>query len=212
MVKVTMTVHQALCEIKVSDKRISDAIDDSMFVKEKKNSSAQINGVPVNDFNDNAKASWQKINDLINRTNAIKRALSKSNAETMITVAGKEMSVAEAIYAQQHGLDAKTLLLYALKTQYNNAVSHVNAENGDKLEQRLDRYIAENYGGKDKTNNDVIEEASKKFREQNTFALVDPLKVLDRIAALEDDISKFKAEVDAALQMSNAVTSITIEY
>lgn len=212
MVTEKMTVHQALCELKVSDKRITDAIAASKFVVEKKNSSTQVDGIPVKDFNDNAQASWQKINDLINRVNAIKKALSKSNAETTVTVAGKEMSVAEAIYLQQYGLSFKSTFLNVLKVQYNNAVNKVNNENGDKLEQRLDRYIAENYGGKDKTNSEVIEEASKKFREQNTFVLVDPLKILDKIAVLEEDIAKFQADVDAALQMSNATTFITIEY
>lgn len=207
-----MTVHQALCELKVSDKRITDAIAASKFVVEKKNSSTQVDGIPVKDFNDIAQASWQRINDLINRVNAIKKALSKSNAETLVTVSGKEMSVAEAIYLQQYGISFKATFLNVLRVQYSNAINRVNVENGDKLEQRLDRYIAENYGGKDKTNSEVIEEASKKFREQNTFALVDPLKILDKIAALEEDIAKFQAEVDAALQMSNATTFITIEY
>ena len=212
MEKVTMTVHQALCEVKVADKRVSDAIISASFVGERKNSSTQVKGIPVDDYNKQAIASWQSVNDIINRTDEIKKALSKSNPETMITVAGKQMSVAEAIYAQQHGCDKKELLLYALRDQYNKAVAKIVAENGDKLEQRLDRYIAENYGSKDTVKNDMIEEASKKFREQNTFVLCDPLGIADKMAQLQKDIDTFKAEVDSALQTSNATTEITIEY
>ena len=42
--------------------------------------------------------------------------------------------------------------------------------------------------------------------------MIDPIKILDKINSLEESISSFRAEVDAALSTSNAITEIEISY
>ena len=69
-----LTVHEALCFIKVADKRISDAIDNCAFCASNKESSPKVNGVPVKEFEDDVKAKYQSIQDLIKRTEKIKAA------------------------------------------------------------------------------------------------------------------------------------------
>ena len=104
-----MTVHEALCEIKVADKRIEKAIQECAFCEANKEISPKINGITVAEFENDVKAKYQKINDLIRRNENIKKALSLSNAKTVITVNGKEMTMAEAIYMMQYGIKhAKT--------------------------------------------------------------------------------------------------------
>lgn len=46
--------------------------------------------------------------------------------------------------------------------------------------------------------------------ERNEYILIDPLKINTRIEELEVKVSSFKAEVDAVLSESNALTKITI--
>ena len=99
-----MTVHEALCEIKVADKRIEKAIQECAFCEANKEISPKINGITVAEFENDVKAKYQKINDLIRRNENIKKALSLSNAKTVITVNGKEMTMAEAIYMMQYGI------------------------------------------------------------------------------------------------------------
>ena len=63
-----------------------------------------------------------------------------------------------------------------------------------------------------KTNTDEIEKTRKDFIFNNTFELVDPIKVKDKIDSLEKEISEFESEIDAALSVSNAVTEIEVTY
>lgn len=45
-----------------------------------------------------------------------------------------------------------------------------------------------------------------------TMELVDPIGIDDEMKRLDDIISSFSVEIDAALSVSNALTEITVEY
>lgn len=212
MTQEQMTVHEALCEVKVADNKINTVLNRAKFCAPLKASSKSLNGKPVSEFTESAKEDFQRVTDIIKRTEAIKAALSKSNAETIITVGKKEMSVAEAIYMMQYGMNSKSTLLNVMKTQYSAAVRTVDSKNGEELEERLDKFIESNYGSKDKADPELIKQQSEIFREQNTYTLVDPIELKKEIIKLEDEINDFSTNLDAALQMSNATTTIEIEW
>ena len=104
---VEMTVHEALCEIKVLDSRLVKALSEAEFINTRKGSSTRIEGVTVSEYENRVRASYNRVNDLIRRSEAIKAALSLSNASTRVKINGKDMSVAEAIYLYQHGISLK---------------------------------------------------------------------------------------------------------
>ena len=161
MITEKMTIHQALCEVKLADKKISQMLSsgrDFNLIGINKNPDSTkptIDGIDVNTFSETAKADYQKITDIFKRVDAIKAAVSKSNANTKLVVAGKEMSVAEAIYHMKYGIKNK-----------------------------------------------------KKYMP----VMVDPIKIQDEINKLSDEIDKFEMNVDSAIQVSNATTTIEIEY
>lgn len=156
---------------------------------------------------------YDKATDLIKRRNAIKRAVVLSNAATKVTINGLEYTVAEAIEMKNHGVEFDEKLLDVLNKQYNKAQSEILKQNGDDLEKRAEQYVIGIYGSKEgKTNTDDFEKTKKDFITANSYELVDPIKILDKINALEESIASFKAEVDAALSTSNAVTEIEISY
>lgn len=205
-----LTVHEALCEIKVSDKRIEKAIKDCPFCAANKEVNPKIAGIPVKDYEDEVRSKYQAIVDLIKRNDAIKKALSLSNAATKITVAGVEMSVAEAIYMMQYGIDHKQKLLLAMAQALKSARSAIEYENGARLEERLDKFIQATYGSKEKVTAEELDKASKDFKARNEYKLVDPIGIVDKIATLTEEIDKFQAAVDSAIQISNATTYIEI--
>jgi len=209
--KNKLTIHEALCEIKVADKRIGDAIDNCAFCASNKESSPKVNGIPVKEFEDDVKAKYQSIQDLIKRTEKIKAALSLSNAATKVTVCGKEMTVAEAIYMMQYGILTKMNLLRSMESKLGAAQLVIASENGRKLDERLDKYIQSVYGSKEKITPEELDKASKDFKARNEYKLVDPLKITDKIEALKKEIDEFQAAVDSAIQISNATTYIEIE-
>ena len=212
MTKAKMTVHQALCELKIIDKRIAESVDKEVICANRYNN-PKINGMSVDDVKISLRANYDKTKSLIDRKNAMKAALVQSNATTFIYVGGVQMSVAQAIYENGDGIDIKTSVLNEYKRQYSVAVNKVSAENGDKLDTKVENYLINTFGNCEKGNKtDDMVKAEEIFRKNNQYDLIDPNGLKAEIDRLQDKIDTFKAEVDSALQISNATTTIEFEY
>jgi len=208
-----MTVHKALAELKIIDDRIITSINDGEFCVANKHSNNKINGVTLDEYKDVMKGNYDKATDLIKRRNAIKRAVVLSNATTKVNINGVEYTVAEAIEMKNHGVEFDEMLYKELNNQYYGAQSVIKRQNGDDLEKRAEQYVIGIYGSKEgKTNTDDFEKTKRDFITANSYELVDPIKILDKINALEENIASFRAEVDAVLSTSNAITEIEISY
>ena len=213
MTTETMTIHEALCELKVSGKRIDKLISDTEFVTLNKHSNTKIDGKTITSYNDDIKSSYQKIIDLINRRNAIKRAVIKSNAETYVDINGQKMTVAEAIEYKKIGLLHLENLLDRISGQFKINTFNVSKENAE-ADAKSNQYVINLFGNKDTNgvDNKTIEAAKKSYIEANTYDLIDPLNAQKIIAKLNDHIDSFNTKVDSALSVSNATTTITISY
>lgn len=208
-----MTVHKALAELKVIGDRTISAIQSGVYCKANKHSNEKINGVSVDEFKKQIQGSWDKVNDLIRRRNAIKKAVVLSNATVKVKVGDEEFTVAEAIEMKNSGMEYKKILVNMLNEQYTQAIQTTEKENGEILQQKAESYVIGLYGSKEgKTNIEEIEKTRKEFITNNTFELIDPLKIREKIDVLEKEISEFESEIDAALSVSNAITELTIEY
>lgn len=213
MTTETMTIHRALSELKILDSRVYSAIEEGVFCLANKHSNDKLKGIAVEDYKKVMIGTYDKASDLIKRREAIKKAVVLSNASTKVEIAGVEYTVAEAIEMKNHGVEFKQELLIAMRKQYRDAQAKILAQNGKDLEDRAEKYVIGLFGsGEKKTATDEIEKAKKAFIAANEYELVDPIGVLKKIEALEEEISSFKAEVDAALSTSNAITQITVEY
>lgn len=213
MTTETMTVHKALAELKLLDSRIEKAIAEGVYCVANKHSNDKIGGVPLDDYIKIMQGGYDKATDFINRQTAIKRAVTLSNAVTKVEISGVEYTRAEAIWMKNHGMEFYKALMNAMQKHYDKAQMQINLENGKDLEQRAEQYVTAIYGQKEgKANTADIEKVRADFFTANSYELVDPLHVLDKIEDLEKKINDFMAEVDSALSVSNALTEITIEY
>lgn len=207
-----MTIHKALCELKILDSRINNAISSARFCLANKHSNEKVNGVTVEEYQEIMKASYNKASDLIRRREAIKRAVVLSNAKTIVKIGGKEYTVAEAIEMNNHGIDLKLQLKNAMKKQYDSAMTTIISKNS-VVDDKATEYVVGLFGQKEsKTANEEYEKARKSYIEANTMELIDPVNILEKIEALEVEIADFTTEVDSALSVSNALTEITVEY
>ena len=207
-----MTIHKALCELKILDSRINNAISSARFCLANKHSNEKVNGVTVEEYQETMKASYNKASDLIRRREAIKRAVVLSNAKTIVKIGGKEYTVAEAIEMNNHGIDLKLQLKNAMKKQYDSAMTAIISKNS-VVDNKATEYVVGLFGQKEsKTANEEYEKARKSYIEANTMELIDPVNILEKIEALEVEIADFTTEVDSALSVSNALTEITVEY
>ena len=208
-----MTVHKALAEIKVMDNRINSAIYSGVYCLANKHSNEKVKGIAVEDYKKVMQGYYDKANDLIKRNEAIKKAVVLSNAVTKVKIGDNEYTVAEAIWMKNHGIDNKDELLVRLQQQYNKAQAEILKNNGEELDKRAEQYVIGIYGSKEgKADTEAFEKTKKEFIKVNQYELLDPIGVLKVIEDLEKEIDTFKAEVDAALSTSNAITEIEVTY
>lgn len=213
MTTETMTIHKALAELKILESRIMKTVGDGTYCVANKHSNEKINGVSIEDYKKVMQSAYDKAVDLITRYKTIKKAVTLSNAKTVVKIGEEEYTVAEAIWMKNHGVEFDELLLNELREQYNKAQAKILKQNGNDLEQRAEQYVVGIYGSKEgRTNTDDFEKTKQDFITSQTFELVDPIGILEKIEVLEEKISTFKAEVDAALSTSNALTVIEVNY
>lgn len=213
MTTETMTIHRALAEINVLEDRISKLTCEAVFCGAAKQSMKKLGGVTIEEYKANGQSSLDKIKDLIARLNAIKRAISESNAVTHRTVCGKDYTIAQIIWMNQHGIDFLSDLLNQMERQYSNAVSVIETTNS-RLSDRADDFVirSNNPADKDGMSPDAIRDMRDGYIERETMILIDGINIKKTKENLADEINSFKAEVDAVLSESNATTEITIEY
>lgn len=212
MIHEKMTVHKALAELKTLDDRINSEITGSVFVRANRHNNTKIFGKTIPDFMADTESSYQSVKALINRRNAMKRAVVLSNAVTKVEIGGVEYTVAEAIEMNNHGMENLVGLRNCLREQYSSVKRMVESENGDKLVKACENYIQATFGTKEKINNPDIEMAQKVYMTNNTYDIVTGLDIEEVIKELTDRIDAFKAEVDSALSVSNALTVIEFDY
>lgn len=204
-----ISITRALKELTLLEKRITDSISNSTFVSYAKRSSVKIlNTYTREDFNALAISSYDSINKLIDRRVEIKSKIVESNANTVVTIGGKEYTVASAIEAKTL-IKFKKQLLSKLEQQYRNAVHIVSMEN-EKVDEKIYNMIKE-AGSDDNQSKDLSEDSYiTKYKNTNEYDLVNPIKIQEKIEVLKKEIEDFESEVDFVLSESNAITKITI--
>lgn len=213
MTKEKMTVHEGLSTLKTLNKRIAKEINSCVFVNSNKHSNVKIHGRTIDDYKNEIKSNYQTVTDLIKRREALKRAITLSNATTTVTISDKIMTVAEAIEYKNTGIEFKQQLLDAITEQYNKTKYLVDANNGVTLEDKADNYVQRMFGNKESgVDNTVISQAKQQYIDNNTLDIIDPLNVSKIMQELQDEIDLFKSKVDSALSTSNALTMIEFEY
>ena len=200
-----MTITEGLAELKLLDSRISKAIKRDFIWSAKK---AELTLAETDKHKAEAQANYASVKDLIENRNAIKSAIVKSNATTMVAIGGKEMTVAEAI-------ERKTSIGYERRlrdewvTQYSNAKKNADMMN-DRVQGRIDGMLDQIAASNKPDIEDAQKVMSEAYMANNGWEVFDPLDLLKKAEELDKDIDEFEKNVDIALSMSNAVTTIEI--
>lgn len=203
------SIHRCLTELKLLDDKINKAVY-KRFIGYKKNSAnGEYNTHDSDeDFTKLVQSNYDTVIAYINRRKQIKEAVVNSNAKTIVTIAGKEYTVASAI-ERKKSIKYEEELLHQLRVQYANSLRTVN-DNNERMENNLDKQISQMVGS-DNSKNDDISTFAEFYRKQNGYTLLDPLKLKDKIDILEKEIQDFNSEVDCVLSESNAITMVEIQ-
>ncbi len=204
-----MTIHRALSELKLIDARIEKAIAaiEPTGITQKDKLVNQF--YKKEDFEKEAKAKFQSVNDLIERKNKIKSAIVKANGITQVEINGEKMTIADAINFKQI-IGFKKNLITTLEQKHQKAKATAEQKNKEVEDNAL--RLAEAALQKDnvKINDGDAVAITEPYLTRNLFHLVDPLKVEELVEKLQTEVNDFESEVDAVLSEINAVTVIEI--
>lgn len=201
-----MTIHRGLAELKLLGNRITEAIESGSYFAGNKKSNKKILGKTIENYEKDIQASYDKVNSLIARRNAIKSAIVDTNAKTIVDIAGKSMSVAQAI-ERKNSIGYEEMFLNELQGAYRKIIGQVNKHN-EALPAKLETYLQSILGNKDNAKPEDVDLYTKAFMENNEMEFVDPMNIKKVIDTMSEDINAFKVEVDAVLSESNAITFI----
>lgn len=206
-----MTITRALNELSLLDSRINRSISDAMLITSKKNSAKNVlNGrQTVEEFVNEAKATYQSITDLIERRKRIKELIVESNAITKVVIGGILYSVASAI-ERKNSISYEKALLNKLINSLAYCERKVEDDNL-RVENEINQMNLA-YMSKDSSSvTDTMLKMNSEYREQNQSVMVDPLNLRKLIDELRKSIEDFENEVDFVLSESNSITKIIID-
>ncbi|KUF35703.1 MULTISPECIES: hypothetical protein [Lysinibacillus] len=204
-----LSIHRALTELKMLNLRIETATNEVSAVVANRKSNRKMKGVDIQEYEKQMQASYDKVVGLISYRNKIKALVVQSNASTKVIVGKEEMTVAEAIERKQ-SIQYEKNLLEIMQHQYRSTINTVAKEN-DALPAKLETYLINILGNKDKQSPDEVKLHTETFMKRNEYEIIDPLNVKKQIESLSTRIEEFESEVDAVLSESNATTFIEVE-
>lgn len=207
----TMTIHEALAELKLLDRKINTRIGEHPFAVANKHSNSKIDGTTVEGFVNDVEHTMQAILDMLNYRKAIRNALSQSNAVTKIVVGNKEYTVAEAIEMKKTGMELYRTFGYTINNQLHAAKRKCDLENSS-LDAKADTYVSNLIGSKDKADLEKAHDIREKYIEANSFEIVTVNRVVERTREIIEEVDTFFSQVDAQISISNATTVITVEW
>ncbi len=203
--KQSMSITQALPELKLLDKRMQKIINDVERWVTIRHTNAPVD---VEKHRKETEAAFQSHQDLVKRRDAIKKAIVISNAVTRVKVGTWEGTVAEAI-EYKNSIKYKQYLVERMRETLMEKRSEYERLK-EQVDGRLERLLTSELGKDVKTNPETITALTNTFRENNKVELVDPLDLSKRVTEMEEEIDSFVTNVDWVLSESNGKTMIEV--
>ncbi len=203
---MSISIARALVELKTLDARINKLITNSNFIICKtKNKNYQYT---EEDFKKQVESEYQSLNDLITRRDKVKNAIVVSNSKTEVEVAGRKMTVAQAIEFK-NTIQYKRSILETMKRQRQYATVESESHR-QKVQQKIDDNIRIVCGKDVKPDPTTIQTITESISKSDPIDVFDPINLDKVIKELETEIEDFSANVDYVLSESNALTVIIV--
>lgn len=207
------TITRALAELKLLKSKYSKELRSLQLVAVKHGSKLRspYSQYKEEDFRDQAKESYQRINDILKRISEIKNKIDISNFTTKVKVGDKEMTIQEVLNYKNTVLSLKESQLSILKDQkdcltieYDDALN----ENTAKINRMTSDKTA---AGSSKSSGDIETDALNFVNKAYAVSIIDPIDIDNEIKMLDNEISDFKNNIDFALSESNSITYIEVD-
>lgn len=201
---MSITITEALSQLKLLDKRITSATQGGGFVFYiRPGQTLQGAALNVEDIKKKTLSSFQSVKDLIARRDKIKAAIVVSNATTKVRVGNETITVAAAI-EKKSSIDYQKALIFKLQTELNQAMKDEKARL-DMVEQQILTLF---------TTTAVANEEDRKIlvdnHRKNNLGVIAGVSY-DEIEALVQESEEFLRTIDTVLTISNSITKIEVD-
>lgn len=213
MSKKIMTVQEALNKKKILEKRWAEEMsDEKAYVTYATSTQKVVDGVEREEVENILKSQFDSKVHLLKNLSALKIAINKSNASTIVVISGKEYTVADAI-ARMNFMDNERKFYNRAMRQYNTCKNNVDVTNKKVLDpDNIAAYLSRINGDQTKVRPEVIEALKESYKEENMLHIIDPNNINDVVSKMIDDLDQFEAEVHTKLTTSNINTEIEVEF
>ena len=224
MQKETMTLREGLNTLNILDKQIKETISGNTLIAVYSRDVVILSGLPISDWEEQAKAKWQSLNDKIKRRNALKNAILRANVMNSVRVPKfvslddvtksdetEEISFAEAIARKAYYKDTLQGIVNSIKGHIadNNRVYEQLTE---RARQYVDNRLNQEFANVQNPSPKQKEEREAKLRKDNEIVYNDPCSLVKSMALAGDNIAFYLEKIDGELGKASAITEITFEY
>lgn len=205
-----MSIQEGLNELKNLDARIERALSihnpyGAIVVGQR-----PVNGFESNEkYIEGTKSIFNSAKSLIKRRAQIKNAIIKKNAEVVVSIGDKKMTLAEAINQKTY-ITADKRLLAGMINQYTQLMRQMDQFEAS-YRQKLDLHVEQIVGKEQKDKMKANEEIIKFFKQENEPKFIDPIGLKESIEKMSQEIEEFEAKVDFVLTRANITNDIEFD-
>lgn len=210
----TYTITRALSRVNALQDKLNKAREQDYIVTI---NTIKLQTTEAQDLLKTLKGNMQSVLDIKNEILKIKLKIQESNLTTKVEVAGKEMSVREAIETKYLLENYFTYISNTIQTQMLNAKHKlVQAQQYIEMQQAIAVQDITKSLGKELSSSEIEERAkltiqlTKETKELSILSFDGVNNAEDSFKTFESSVRNFLEEVDYVLSESNAVTTIEV--
>lgn len=189
MKKETITLREGLRLLNTLDRKIKASSEDTLIAVYSKDTFI-LNGLTINQWEEQAKDKWRSLNNKIRRRNALKNAILQANLVNTIRVP-KFVSLDSATKSEETE-EISFAEAIARKAYYKETLQ--------KIVNTIKRHIEDN--------NRIYEQ----FKSKAEIIYDDPCYLGKSISIASENIASYLKKIDRELDKAAAKTEITFEY
>lgn len=219
---LTMTVTEALAKVKAWNKQVEAywGTQGRMIfgIVAGDAQTSLIGGYTTEQLATKIQRDVDGIEELLRKIYLLKNAISKSNAETTVTIGGQSYTVAQAVIMKNALLPHKKALLAAYRKAFVATAGQL-ATSVKEDTDRINKLVEASMIVSGDNTEALAERNAKKAAEIRAEQikdtgprLYDPKNIKDRIDVLDKEITDFETNVDFTLSTNNATTSLTVTF
>lgn len=211
MSEVTMTLYEALSKKKVLEKQVENLKSYRLVDIKKTNFEESLFGENIEDVKKSIQAGYDKSVAVFNNYVELKAAINEANARIIVTIAGQNYTIANAIIRQRM-LDDEELMYNRMLANIASLENEIEKNNNKYLSPDAIAAYIKNVLGDSKKDENLINSMKEDYIKSRTIELYDPLKTKEVAERKLEEIALFREQIHYALTQANCNNSITVNF